>query len=80
MDKKQEILKIIEDVHELGISRMNKDYQANDVIVALMNIVLLGVRRTLVPENITRCKDMFGEMCEQVKADLEKELANAKLE
>lgn len=75
-DKKEEILHIIHDLHARGIDQLNPEYHANDVVTAMFNVVLLGLRQTKNPDNFDAAISMFSDMAEQVKADLKKELAS----
>ena len=67
--KRQEtIMAIIDTIQMQGLERVSPDTNANDVMLALMNIILNALQQTGKPENVDAVQAMFAELCDMVKA------------
>jgi hypothetical protein len=74
--KKTDILNLMDTIQTLGLERVPIDAKANDVLCALMNLILQAVEGSGKVENVEACREMFNEMSDMIVKRLTPEVPN----
>ena len=76
-DRKEKIRSIMKHIYDHGLNTFSKDTNANDVLYALINIILHAVKDMDDPDHFDGLKASFCEMADLIKADMTKERDDA---
>lgn len=69
-EQSKKIHEIITIIETKGLAGLGKEHTANNVFIALMNIILQATANTNNLEDLERVKGMFNEMCDIAKTEM----------